>query len=347
LGIISSLIILFFSVQSVQAHSFLWPLPSAENLTHPHFGANFPQAQWMGAHYFHAGLDLIADHGTPVQATVSGFIEAGYYSYEDRPHGHYYLNKTFIPLRETLSSNHGKDIHPFRFEVAIIDNDGFRHEYHHIDPSSLSVELRGKILRRGRVQKGETIGNVMGISEIEPGRTYDHIHYNVVSPSGIHLNPMLFTPAVPDQSPPTIQNVYYSLNKKCQTGIGDLFGSTQELVPGGTDLILIKASDRIEGNPFSLGLHKFSVTYSRAPLNSFSYDFIQDLFLIDELIDYRKVYHKRFCLEAGMDRPIQIQGSTNREFYYRVPVPEGYAGEIEVSVEDFVGNRAEKTLTIH
>jgi len=150
--------------------------------------------------YFHKGCDLRAQGNSDVTAPISGTLEGGYYGYADRPDGS--EEKQWKPWNGQTHAD------PY-FELAVISDDGYRFELHHIDSEKLP-QTTIDALNRGhtRVIVGTIIGKVNGWAF--QTYDYDHIHYNIYNPEGVPVNPEAFSSKaeVPDHTAPMIHGVY-------------------------------------------------------------------------------------------------------------------------------------------
>ncbi len=316
----------------------IYPWPMEQLRGNQSYSSNFGQYQWLGARYFHAGLDILAVPGQPLWSPVSGKIEGGYYSYKDEAHGHYYLNKTWVPLYTVLENPGPHAVNDFQFEVALITPEGWRLEFHHVDPKTLPQHIVSAILKNETVEAGALLGFVKFLDVTEFGVPYTHIHYNVVSPEGVHLNPQAFAPKVADTTPPKIHMVLAGPLGRCTSGVGD----TYKVISPNNPLIderelLVKASDHMDENSIPQALTKLRAEFVGHP--SVELDFSWSLLdHANQPIEVHTVFHKQFCVAAGSDRPFPMLGSTISDFYYRIPIPSGYNGHIKITVGDFAGN---------
>lgn len=151
--------------------------------------------------YFHGGCDLVTRGQSEVNATVSGRIEGGHYSYSTNPDGS--MTKFFKPWPAT-----GSDVY---FEIAIVTDDGVRFEFHHIDRSRLPAKIVQLLNdwvsgRPARIEKGTVIGYPHATA-FEPMQ-YTHVHYNVVLPDGTRVNPESISERLSDHLPPHVYAAY-------------------------------------------------------------------------------------------------------------------------------------------
>ncbi|MES2770147.1 MAG: hypothetical protein V4596_13460 [Bdellovibrionota bacterium] len=144
--------------------------------------------------YFHLGCDLIVNMGEKVFTPVGGRLEAGHYSYTNNDDGS--KVKYWKPWPETGNSTY--------FEIAVVNEGGYRFEYHHMDRDTLPKEIVD-ILNNGGgyIPAGTYVGRAVYFSS-----DYHHIHYNVIAPNQIAINPEAISLPIPDHKAPEIFNVF-------------------------------------------------------------------------------------------------------------------------------------------
>lgn len=174
-------------------HAVPWPV-RFKDAQHS-MGNTMAQFQPFGEAYWHGGCDLRVARRAPVVAPVGGWVEAGHYDYAHRPDGT--LQKFWKPWPQNGDATY--------FEVAIVTDEAFRFELHHMDRSSLPTSLR-EILNRGggRIEAGSPLGTTIPWS----GTDYDHIHYNIISPTDVRVNPEFASPLIVDTLPPRILDAW-------------------------------------------------------------------------------------------------------------------------------------------
>lgn len=132
-----------------------------------------------GEPYFHHGLDIRADAGTDVLASVGG--------------------------RVVNISNYGPG--PAYWEVAILDDAGFLWQYHHIDRDSIPQNIWDAFQNKTKVETGTKIGEVYYWMVETFGEQYHHIHLNVLAGGGSYRNPFNFLQPLADKSAPKFVDV--------------------------------------------------------------------------------------------------------------------------------------------
>lgn len=164
----------------------LWPVhfesPSAT------IAQSFVQRQDFGGQYYHGGCESRAKSGSAVIAPIRGRLEGGYYSYE--------RHADRIAKIKLWRPWDGKPYADLYFELAVIDSLGYRYELHHVDPMTLpasTLKLLNDSLNpalRLRSWKPECKS---AASYARPNIGYHHIHFNIIAPNGLQMNPEYYT----------------------------------------------------------------------------------------------------------------------------------------------------------
>lgn len=160
---------------------------------------NYLQYQDYGSGaYLHGGADLRSTAGGAVVSPITGQLEAGYYSYETHEDGS--MTKMWKPWSGTAKAD-------LYFEIAVIDSNGNRFEFHHVDAMTLPEDIvRMLNSGGGTVPAGTLVGHVVRW----PSADYHHVHYNIIRADGVPLNPESFSELLPDTQAPVIQTVFAS-----------------------------------------------------------------------------------------------------------------------------------------
>ena len=175
------------------AHSLPWPV-AFKDARHS-MGNTMAQFQPFGDPYWHGGCDLRVARRAPITAPVAGWVEAGHYDYATRPDGT--LQKFWKAWPETGEATY--------FEVAIVTDEGCRFELHHVDRSSLTAPVLDALNRGGgRIAAGEPVGRAIAWV----GMDYDHVHYNIITPTDIRVNPEHASPLLPDTLAPRVLDAW-------------------------------------------------------------------------------------------------------------------------------------------
>lgn len=176
-------------LRSIRAHEFAWPVAFAS--ASETLGNVMAQFQpFDNPAYWHGGIDIRTQTAFELRTPVGGRIEAGHYSYSTNADGS--MTKFFKPWPASGLATY--------FEVAVIRDDGLRFEYHHVDRARLPQAIISMLNRGGaRVDAGTELGFAVPFSA-----SYTHIHYNVILPSGVRVNPEYLSTLIPDHFAPQI-----------------------------------------------------------------------------------------------------------------------------------------------
>lgn len=130
--------------------------------------------------YFHGGLDIRADAGSPVYASAGGKV---------------------VNIENYVPGNGAY------WEVAILDDEGFLWQYHHIERSSIPQAVFAAKQSGEPIADGTKIGEVFywGVSTF--GERYHHIHLNVLGDGGEILSAFNFLEPLADDEAPQIKDV--------------------------------------------------------------------------------------------------------------------------------------------
>ena len=149
-----------------------WPFPP---LSIGHTNASYQD--YGGQPYFHHGLDIRGNAGTPVLASVGGRV---------------------ANIENYISGN------PAYWEVAILDAEGYLWQYHHVEKSSIPAAIWNNWRSGTPVEAGTKLGEIFQWGNYSFGERYDHLHLNVLAVGGTYMSPFLFLESLPDQVAPAI-----------------------------------------------------------------------------------------------------------------------------------------------
>lgn len=268
-------------------------------------GHNMQSYQNYGDPYWHDGLDIRSREDQPIYAAAGGKV---------------------VNIENYVKGN------PLYWEIAILDNDGFVWKYHHVSEKSIPAEVKEAYKTGAKIPEGTLIGDVVRWPISSFGEVYHHLHLLVVGKDGRYINPFLLMEPLPDRTAPVIKKIGIA------KGHSPIKGSE---VSGGHS-IFIEASDLTLHDKFILPPHKISYRLNRGaektvwefihlPSGSNDKDFINDFYLKGTCGDYRcrKFY---FNLNFSMAKPRdQFSLKAGKQ-------------EIEVTVEDVVGNKSSSTF---
>ena len=303
-------------VPSWAAHSLEWPI-TFQDESHE-IGNSMAEFQSYGdGPYYHGGLDLRVSIQALVHTPVAGRIEAGHYGYTNNPDGSSAKFWTAWP-------GDGSSVY---FEVAVITDDGYRFEFHHMDETRLSDEVM-KILRQGsgRVKAGAVLGNTIAW----PDGEYNHTHYNILAASGVQLNPEYYSPLLADHRAPEVSAVLASFQD----------GSVQDVRDGALDrapdFFALAVVDHQDGN-----IYEHPPTYAAIRFedgHSYAWDFRERLLGPDG--KFPPIWN--FFVES-ISSPssglLETSGGYGTGLsVVRLPVPAGAKGPYQIEVSDEAGN---------
>lgn len=149
-----------------------WPFPL---LSIGHTNASYQS--YGGEPYFHHGLDIRGDAGTPVVASAGGKV---------------------VNIENYMPGNAAY------WEVAVLDDDGFLWQYHHVEKNSIPSAIWNAWRAGANIAAGTKIGEIYrwGVSSF--GERYDHVHLNVLGAGASYLSPFMFLDELNDNSAPAI-----------------------------------------------------------------------------------------------------------------------------------------------
>lgn len=279
-----------------------WPY---DLLSIGHTMASFQSYGW-GEPYFHHGLDIRGDAGTPVLAAVGGkVVNVGNYNGGSR----YY------------------------WEVAILDAEGFLWQYHHVDHESIPQEVKDAFASGGEVPAGQLVGEIVDWPASTYGEIYHHVHLNVIGADGTYLNPFHFMEKLPDESPPEIDAIALLANGKVQQG--NSIQGPYSLALEVRDLVL---HDKFTVPPYHIeyqvdgGEPVVMWTFDELPGKDSRTAFVEEFYVPSATCgNYR-------CRQHTLDLGFLKEGS--RVF----PNTPG-SHEVTVTVRDYVGNQDQASFT--
>lgn len=260
---------------------------------------------YSGSPYWHDGLDIRANQDQAIYAAAGGKV---------------------VNIENYVRGNH------LYWEIAILDDEGFVWKYHHGAKESITSEIQNAYTSGAKVAEGALIGNVVRWPVTSYGEVYHHLHLLVVAGDGRYVNPFLMLEPLSDTQAPVITKIGLSKNHKPIDGTE----------VSGEHALYLEASDLVLHHKFILPPHKISYRldngaeklvweFVNLPSGKNDVDFINDFFMKGTCGDYscRKFY---FNLNFSTQKPRDLfKLSTGNH-------------QIEVTVEDVVGNKASKSF---
>lgn len=260
---------------------------------------------YSGSPYWHDGLDIRGEKAQAVYSTAPGKV---------------------VNIQNYISGN------PLYWEIAIRDNEGFVWKFHHVDRETIPQEIHNALKSGVVLPAGTLLGNIVNWPVSSYGEVYHHLHMLVVAADGQYINPFLMMEPLADTQSPVITKIGIAKNHK----------PTNDVEVKGEHAIFVEASDLVYHQKFILPPHKISYrldngeektvwTFVNLPSGKNDTDFIKDFYMSGTCGDYscRKLI---FNLNFTKEKP---RGTFN------LPVGEH---QIEVLVEDMVGNKAAKSF---
>jgi Peptidase family M23 len=180
--------------------------------------------------YFHHGLDIRGEAGTPVLASRGGKV---------------------VNIENYLPG-------PAYWEVAILDDDGFIWQYHHVDHDSIPKNVTDAFASGGRIEAGAKLGEIFYWSVVTFGERYHHVHLNILGAGKKFQNPFLFLEPLADHAAPQILDVGLLQNNQRVSGnrVSGSYG------------IFAKIHDLILHDKFVVPANKVTISIDQAPAST-------------------------------------------------------------------------------
>ncbi len=258
-----------------------------------------------GSPYWHDGLDVRGESGQVVYVAAGGKV---------------------VNIQNYVSGD------PLYWEVAIQDDEGFVWKYHHIAKDSISQEMIEAYRTGKKVSAGAVLGKIVKWSTSSFGEVYHHLHLLVVAADGQYINPFLMMEPLSDTVAPVIKRIGLAKGHKPMAGTE----------VKGEHAVFVEASDLVYHQKFILPPHKITYRLDKGeekivwefvslPSGKNDVDFINDFYMQGTCGNYscRKFY---FNVNFTKENP---RGT------FKLPAG---AHEIEIAVEDLLGNRAVETF---
>ena len=295
-----------------------WPFerPYSEGL----IGNNFAQFQPYTIPGYHGGLDMILEKHSWVTAPISGRLEAGHYTYTEHADG------TSTKHWKAWPSS-GPSAY---FEVAVIDENNLRYELHHIDKNSLTNEVIKQLKSDSpRIKKGQRVGRVYKWGTFFH---YHHVHLNVVTDSGEHLNPESFFTQIKDDKAPSVKVLAKFEDKSIWFNEGDVLNEIPES-------FIVIGHDKKNNNKFNQVPTYFRLSIGGKDISI--YDFrMSYINQNNKFADIRDVYPQKVILPNGdVLRHNTGYYPNDVDFMVELVVPKGTTqGQVELTVSDNAQN---------
>ena len=263
--------------------------------------------------YFHHGIDILAEDGTPVHTPVAGQV---------------------VNVENYIS---GSDLY---WEVAILDPEGYVWQYHHLDNNSIPPAINAAYeaykadhVSGGVIPANSLLGNIVNWPVWSFGYYFHHIHLNILAAGDVYLNPLEFLDyTYVDTQPPEVQAVGLF------TGTNNLLNVNT--IPYGTDYsIYVHTRDLFLSDVYYLPPHRITFEMDGLPETHTVWDF-HTLPGGSSDTDYVNQYFLPGLTKGDYE---------NREFYIDLgfakdgnnPLPTGPGvHQVDIKVWDYSTNRA-------
>ena len=300
----------------------LWPV-TFKSQAHS-IAQNYVQHQdYGGGQYYHGGCDLRTVARSWAVAPIDGVLEGGYYGYETQADGQDV--KWWKPWDGSPEAS-------LYFELAVVSDDGYRYELHHVDPMTLPQETVRWLDQGGvRVTAGAKLAHVAKW----PG-DYDHVHFNLVRPDGVHVNPEAFSQALPVIVDSIAPRILAAFTIDAQNRVAALRDGAR--IAANVTEIVVETTETRDGNAYVQTPPLFQARFDSGEVTG--EDFRKTLTGADGAWrDIRQVFLPKLRTPSGAT--IRNAGNYGEgQFLVRIPLPRTAHGPFEVRLEDTAGNAA-------
>lgn len=226
-----------------------------------------------GDEYFHPGVDIMASEYSSVYNVLPGrVVKAGYYD---------------------LSGGNAQD--PMYFEVVVNTQNGIVVQYHHIDPTSVSDEVKESLQNGTILPVGAKIGFIVSWPIVETGYSnepFHHLHLNTFTRDLLPLNGLQLLIPHPDERAPRFNGIF--LVDAARTTVLDPDALTDDF------RVVVEVYDLMDGNVWPLPPRRYEVRVGdergETILKRAGYDYVAALSPVKE--DFVCDYY--LCGDAGM-----------------------------------------------
>lgn len=257
-----------------------------------------------GSPYWHDGLDIRGRESEKVLAAAGGVV---------------------VNIENYVAGS------PLYWEVAILDDEGFVWKYHHIAKDSISEEVKKSYQQKSKLPSGTVIGNIVKWPSVTYGEVYHHLHLLVVGSDKKYINPLLMMEPLQDNQAPVIRKIGLAKNHSPMSS---------DKVSGDFALYL-DASDLILHQNFIVPPHKISYSLDKGeeklvwefihlPSGTNDEQYITDFYMKGTCGNYqcrKLLFNLNFTPESPRGTMRLSPGQH----------------EVEVTVEDIVGNKAQSS----
>jgi hypothetical protein len=254
-----------------------------------------------GSPYWHDGLDIRGRESEVVHAAAGGVV---------------------VNIENYVKGS------PLYWEIAILDEEGFVWKYHHIAFESISEEVKTSFKQKSKISAGALIGNIVRWPSVAYGEVYHHLHLLVVGQDKQYINPFLMLEPLSDTQAPVIRKIGLAQNHSAL--------KTDKVT--GEFSLYADVADLILHNKFIVPPHKISYSLDKGE-EKLVWEFIH---LPSGTSD--ELYINDFYLDGSCGNYSCRKLLINLNFSQTAPRGQMKllpgAHEVEVMVEDIVGNKA-------
>lgn len=284
---------------------YFWPV---QVLSIGHTNASYQNYSFgPSSAYFHHGIDIRADAGSDVIASAGGKV----------------INiENYMP---------GNDAY---WEVAILDDEGFIWQYHHIERQSIPDSIFEAYQKQIKIPAGTKLGEVYFWGVVTFGERFHHVHLNILGKNKAFLNPLAFLELLPDRSKPEISDIFLVKN-------GSKLSGTE--VKGAGYSIGVEVKDLILSDVFTVPPHEIRISIDgQSPIQVWSFDELpgggDEEAYVNQFYVARLVCGNYSCRKPIINLGFQKQANPSGVF----PASVG-KHTVDVWARDFNGNEAHRS----
>ncbi|PCJ20010.1 MAG: hypothetical protein COB02_05265 [Candidatus Cloacimonadota bacterium] len=256
--------------------------------------------------YFHHGLDIRGNAGTIVKASRGGKV---------------------IAVRNYHTGG------PLYWEVAILDEDGFIWQYHHIDNRSIPKAIKDAFKNKTSIKTGTIIGKIVRWPMSANSERFHHVHLNILDKNKSAVNPFWFLKKLDDKKSPKIVKIGLLNSAKRPIKSARIYGKYGIYVET-KDLVL---HDSFYVPPYSIsykinqGKEKIVWKFDSIPGGENINDYVHDFYVQSGTCGSYRC--RKFLIDLGFSKT-KINSLPSDVGQYH----------IDVFVSDFAGNKHQKSF---
>ncbi|MCK5072759.1 MAG: peptidoglycan DD-metalloendopeptidase family protein [Bacteriovoracaceae bacterium] len=174
---------------------------------------NYKDLAWGSLTY--TDVTFLEKYEWPFNPLSIGHTMSSYQQYDDgAAYFHHALDIMGHAEQEIFSSTDGKVINIEKYgpdelfwEVAILDDNGFIWQYHHVDRKSITDEIHESYKWGMRILRGTKIGEIVRWPYPSGSEKFHHLHINVLDKDKNYINPFIFLKPFVDNKAPEILKI--------------------------------------------------------------------------------------------------------------------------------------------